>query len=357
MVQTTIQDTYQIQLQTTFATDVPAPVVTITAPSAIPTLVPGQSATFNVTLTNHGLIAAQDVTLNLPTDAEYTFTALSTNIGVLPAESSVVVPITVTEQGGESASGQNWVAPFEAQGAANAPTYDKTKTDYNNLTELNREFTYPLGLATTVKTAQGLIEGVVGGFALAGDSNAAAALQHFLGNSGIPFDYGQGTDLSNQLEDLTDARRRPIHQPGHQNKLQKPSSKTTHLNQCAEPLAPLECVGSSHRRPRASDLALTLGGGLLQYVLVTAQGNVNNGMAQGTLTYQFVVEYGFGFNEAGRSFLQGGTFIRRRALPPTGRRRPTVYDQSHGGYTDYAVRHRHGQWLSTRLRPPDQRHL
>ena len=37
VVQTTIQDTYQIQLQTTFATDVPAPVVTITAPASIPT--------------------------------------------------------------------------------------------------------------------------------------------------------------------------------------------------------------------------------------------------------------------------------------------------------------------------------
>ena len=89
MVQTTIQDTYQIQLQTTFQTDVPAPVVTITAPSAIPTLVPGQSWTFNATVTNHGLIAAQGVTLTMPTDPEYTFTALSTDIGVLPAESSV----------------------------------------------------------------------------------------------------------------------------------------------------------------------------------------------------------------------------------------------------------------------------
>ena len=96
VVQTTIQDTYQIQLQTTFQTDVPAPVVTITAPAAIPTLQPGQSATFNVTITNHGLIAAQGVTLDLPTDPEYTFTALSNDIGVVPAESSVVVPITVT---------------------------------------------------------------------------------------------------------------------------------------------------------------------------------------------------------------------------------------------------------------------
>ena len=96
VVQTTIQDTYQIQLQTTFATDVPAPVVTMTTPTSLPTLVPGQSWTFNATITNHGLIAAQGVTLTMPTDPEYSFTALTTDIGVLPAQSSVLVPITVT---------------------------------------------------------------------------------------------------------------------------------------------------------------------------------------------------------------------------------------------------------------------
>jgi RHS repeat-associated protein len=104
VVPTTIQDMYQLQLQTTFQTDVPAPVVTITAPASIPTLVPGQSASFNVTITNHGLIAAQGVTLDLPTDPEYTFTALSTDIGVLPAQSSVVVPITVTRVAPQSLS-------------------------------------------------------------------------------------------------------------------------------------------------------------------------------------------------------------------------------------------------------------
>ena len=96
VVQTRIQDQYQIQLQTQFATDVPAPVVTISAPSAIPTLAPGQSGTFNITITNHGLIAAQGVTLTLPTDVEYTFTALSNDIGEVPAGRSVVVPVTVT---------------------------------------------------------------------------------------------------------------------------------------------------------------------------------------------------------------------------------------------------------------------
>ncbi len=97
--QTTIQDTYQIQLQTTFETDVPAPVVTMSGPSSIPTLLPGQTGTFNLTLTNHGLIAAEGVAVTVPTDPEYTFTALTSVIGVLPAMSSVTVPVTVTRAG------------------------------------------------------------------------------------------------------------------------------------------------------------------------------------------------------------------------------------------------------------------
>jgi RHS repeat-associated protein len=102
--QTTIQDTYQIKLETTFVTDVPAPVVTITGPPTIPTLQPGQSGTMNLTVTNHGLIAAQGVTLVMPTDPEYTFTALSPVIGTLPAETSVVVPVTVAREASQPVS-------------------------------------------------------------------------------------------------------------------------------------------------------------------------------------------------------------------------------------------------------------
>src|SRR5262249_4022248 len=94
--QTTIQDNYQVQLQTTFATDVPAPVLTRSGPPTIPTPRPGQSGTFNVPITNHGLVAAQGVTLMMPSDANFPFTALTDDIGILPAKSSVVVHITVT---------------------------------------------------------------------------------------------------------------------------------------------------------------------------------------------------------------------------------------------------------------------
>lgn len=135
VVQTTIQDTYQIQLQTTFATDVPAPVVTITAPSTLPTLVPGQSWTFDATITNHGLIAAQGVTLTLPTDPEYTFTALSTDIGVVPADSSVEVPITVTRVAPQSLTVTDGGGSFTAKVVVSSPvSQDSPATVYVDYT-------------------------------------------------------------------------------------------------------------------------------------------------------------------------------------------------------------------------------
>ena len=136
VVQTTIQDTYQIQLQTTVQANVPAPEVTISAPSSIPTLQPGQSGTLNVTITNSGEIAAQGVTLDLPTDPEYTFTALSTDIGVVPAESSVVVPITVTRAAPQAVStsdgGAVLTTKVEVPNPINSQGASTLYVDYSN---------------------------------------------------------------------------------------------------------------------------------------------------------------------------------------------------------------------------------
>ncbi len=95
---TNIQDSFQIALTTTFQTDVPAPVVTISAPDALPSLQPGATGSFNITLTNHGLIAAQDVQIQLPTSDNFTLTALQSVLGTIPANSSVTVPINVTRK-------------------------------------------------------------------------------------------------------------------------------------------------------------------------------------------------------------------------------------------------------------------
>ena len=92
---TAIADQYNFKLKTTFATAVPAPVVTLSAPETLPTLAVGETAQINLTLTNQGLIQANNVKLGLPIDPEYQLTALSTDLGTLPAGETRVVPVTV----------------------------------------------------------------------------------------------------------------------------------------------------------------------------------------------------------------------------------------------------------------------
>ncbi len=102
----TFTDQYTIELQATFQTNVPAPVVTM-AVSDIPTLAVGQSGDLTLTLTNNGLVAAQNVLFTVPSDPQYSFTpAIPGNasgqyvIGAIAANSTVTIPITVTNNGG-----------------------------------------------------------------------------------------------------------------------------------------------------------------------------------------------------------------------------------------------------------------
>jgi uncharacterized membrane protein YgcG len=104
VVPTTITDDYTIELEATFDTQVPAPVVTM-ALDPIPLLGVGESGQMMMTLTNHGLIATDDVTLVMPTDPAYSFTPLVTDVGILAAESSVQIPITVTHYASDPTDG------------------------------------------------------------------------------------------------------------------------------------------------------------------------------------------------------------------------------------------------------------
>ncbi len=139
--QTTVADSYQIQLQTSFQTDVPAPVVTLSTPASLPDLEPGQSGQFNITFTNHGLIAAEGLTVTLPTDPEYTFAALTTDLGALPAQSSVTVPVTVTRAASMAASATTAI-PTTAPDVADDPLAASLST---TLAKAGVPVAYPAG--------------------------------------------------------------------------------------------------------------------------------------------------------------------------------------------------------------------
>ncbi len=104
VVPTEIEDRTQIIIETTFETVVPIPVVTV-EPSFIDlTDMVGDEMQVDIAISNHGLIAAQEMRIDFGTHPDFTFTPLISDIGTLPAESSLVVPLTITRVAGGGGS-------------------------------------------------------------------------------------------------------------------------------------------------------------------------------------------------------------------------------------------------------------
>ncbi|GAA5481053.1 fibronectin type III domain-containing protein [Haloferula sargassicola] len=99
--ETELQDRYKIEVETTFETNVPAPVVTVTPNkldvSDLETL--GQSKVVNFIIENHGLINADSGSFTFGSHPFYRITPLIEDIGTLAAKTAVVVPVTVTRIG------------------------------------------------------------------------------------------------------------------------------------------------------------------------------------------------------------------------------------------------------------------
>ena len=100
VVETEVEDEYEIITTVKYETQVPKPVVVIDAPSKIEAdeLAEGESLMYNVTITNKGLIRAEDVTITLPDGgSDFVFEALAYGEPFnLDAQQSVVMPVRVT---------------------------------------------------------------------------------------------------------------------------------------------------------------------------------------------------------------------------------------------------------------------
>ena len=127
VVPTSIEDNYQIVMQPVFEVNVPVPVVTIELPPVLPVIGPGETAQIDVTLVNHGLIAANDSTLKLPEHPQYLFQTLSTNIGVIPAKSAITVPVIVQ---GVDAQTQSLRATPKMSSTSTCDVYFQLAYDY-----------------------------------------------------------------------------------------------------------------------------------------------------------------------------------------------------------------------------------
>lgn len=99
VVETEVEDEYEIVTTLTYETQVPVPVIVMTAPDTLrlENLQEGQSMMFNVVLRNEGLIAAQNTNLTLPETEGFTFTPLVPYEGVIiGAQQSYVIPVRAT---------------------------------------------------------------------------------------------------------------------------------------------------------------------------------------------------------------------------------------------------------------------
>ena len=95
---TEIEDIYTISVQSTFETDVPIPTVVV-EPGSISLAdlqVVGQVIQVDMKLTNHGLIAADDVRLDFGTHPFYKIEPLIAGVDILAAKSSITIPVRIT---------------------------------------------------------------------------------------------------------------------------------------------------------------------------------------------------------------------------------------------------------------------
>jgi hypothetical protein len=98
VIPTEIEDKYNIRVESVFETDVPIPVVVIDPPLIDygDLQVIGQVKQVDMTITNHGLIAAQDLKLQFAEHPFYKVEPLIEDIGSLGAKSSLTIPIRIT---------------------------------------------------------------------------------------------------------------------------------------------------------------------------------------------------------------------------------------------------------------------
>ena len=104
VVPTFIEDEYEIELVTEYETNVPVPIVIMDMPNELPQLEDGDFFPFILTLTNVGLITANEVEVIFPDDEEYMFTANVDIIDILPQQ-SIQIPVVMERRPPEEKSG------------------------------------------------------------------------------------------------------------------------------------------------------------------------------------------------------------------------------------------------------------
>lgn len=95
VVPATIEDKTHVTINTVFETVVPIPVVTIEPNQIDLTQIQSPRTEIELHITNHGLVAAQEMKLGFAGNSKWRFTPLQSELGDLAARSSIVVPLVI----------------------------------------------------------------------------------------------------------------------------------------------------------------------------------------------------------------------------------------------------------------------
>lgn len=105
--ETTTEDQYEIVTELSYETQVPVPVIEVITPDTLDlyNVEEGQQLLYHIVVTNKGLIAAQNVRVDLPEAEGFVFTPLDTYAGFeLRPQQSHTIPVLVTRDDNPSAS-------------------------------------------------------------------------------------------------------------------------------------------------------------------------------------------------------------------------------------------------------------
>lgn len=115
VVPTEIEDRTRITIETIFEAFVPMPVVTVDPPLIDLADFKADITQIDLKISNHGLVAAKEATLNFSTHPDWSFEPLIHELGDLPARSSLTIPLLIRRTGG-GGSGASLIASLNGSG-------------------------------------------------------------------------------------------------------------------------------------------------------------------------------------------------------------------------------------------------
>ncbi|MBX3744921.1 MAG: cadherin-like domain-containing protein [Verrucomicrobiae bacterium] len=154
---TEVEDRTRLTIESTFETFIPVPIITADPPVIVDFLGPGEEKVIELTLTNHGLIAANDVHFVIRPGRGFRVTPLIEIVGQIPARSSIGVPVLLSREADAGAPGGLRIAAGEADDDCSFPEVTVLYQYYCGPDGIWRSFEIPMWLLDYYACFRGII--------------------------------------------------------------------------------------------------------------------------------------------------------------------------------------------------------